>query len=106
MRVVRHFLWLNNFAGWPVDTEVQQIKIDLIIEKVRYAIFALAEKINELVTQEDTKQVRDSLEIIAIRLYLLIKVERFLLESFIARGSEVIQPSDITAMLDDIDNIL
>ena len=94
-----------------MDTEAQQITIDLIIERIRYAIFALADKRNELVTQGDTQQVKDSLEIMAIRLDLLIKVERFLLEpikeqyAFIARGSEVIQPGDITAMLNDTDNI-
>jgi hypothetical protein len=79
----------------PFSTEQQQYAIDVIIAALHDAYAPLCNKKKELELLEKTEEVKDSIDVISLRLDVLIKVETKLLEpikeeyAFIERGESL-----------------
>ena len=92
-----------------MNTEAQRVAIDLLLSQIRLAAAALFDKKIELESKEKTNEVISSLEIAALRLDLLAKIDVYLLSpikehyAFIERGADIIQPSDLRLMRESVE---
>lgn len=89
-----------------ISTEQAQYTIGVIIDALKSAYVPLFEKKQELESLEKTEELRDTLVIINLRLDILLKIQKYLLEpiqneySFIEKSTDSIQPGDLVKIID------
>jgi hypothetical protein len=90
-----------------LNTDAQQIAIDLLVDRVKLACVCLLEKKQAL----DKEPIQDEakLKVLMLRLDMLLKFEKHLLVpikehyAFMPRGINELDPGDFFSLLEDVD---